>query len=159
MLQVKFKKLHADAKLPVKGSLDAACFDVYATSAKAEYGGKVTYGLGFATEIPKGYMGILIPRSNLTKHRWMMNHSTGIIDSDYRGEWMLKLSSIGDVFEPLPYGVGDRVGQIYFIPVLSTTFEEVEELDSSERGEGGFGSSGISNLTTNIGDGKINING
>ena len=159
MLQVKFKKLNPDAKLPVKGSLDAACFDVYAVSALAEYGGKVTYGLGFATEIPKGYMGILIPRSNLTKHRWVMNHSTGIIDSDYRGEWMLKLSSIGDIFEPLPYAIGDRVGQIYFIPVLPTTFEEVEELGSSERGEGGFGSSGISNLTTNIADGKINING
>jgi len=158
-LKVKFKKLHADTKLPVKGSLDAACYDVYATSVEVDENRTATYKLGFATEIPKGYMGILIPRSNLTKHRWVMNHSTGIIDSDYRGEWMLKLSSIGDLFEPLPYSVGDRVGQIYFIPVLPTTFEEVEELESSERGEGGFGSSGISNLTTNIADGKINING
>ena len=142
-LSIKFKKLHANAKLPVKGSADAACFDVYATSATAEYGGKVTYGLGFATEIPKGYMGVMIPRSNLTKHKWVMNNSTGIIDSDYRGEWMLKLNSIGGIFEPLPYMVGDRVAQIYFIPVINTTFDEVDEIESSERGDGGFGSTGV----------------
>jgi dUTPase len=71
---------------------------------------------------------------------------------------MLKLNSIGDLFEPLPYNVGDRVGQVYFIPVLPIIFEEVEELDETQRGEGGFGSTGISNLTTNIADGKININ-
>jgi len=186
-MQVKFKKLHANAQLPVKGSEHAACFDVYATSVTAEYGGKVTYGLGFATEIPVGYMGILVPRSNITKHKWVMNNSTGIIDSDYRGEWMMKLNSIGKDFEELPYAVGDRIGQIYFIPILPTTFEEVSSLDDSARGEGGFGSTGIGVLnihssgtdldktwideihntnyyidpkfitTTNIADGKINI--
>lgn len=172
-MQVKFKKMHADAQLPVKGSEHAACFDVYATSVTAEYGGIVTYGLGFATEIPVGYMGILVPRSNITKHKWVMNNSTGIIDSDYRGEWMMKLNSIGGVYEALPYAVGDRIGQIYFIPILPTTFVEVSSLDDSIRGEGGFGSTGIGDLntssnntfyidpkfitTTNIADGKINI--
>jgi dUTP pyrophosphatase len=142
-LKVKFKKLNADTKLPVKGSLDAACYDVYATSVKSEYGGKVTYGLGFATEIPYGWRGVIVPRSNLTKHKWVMLNSPAQIDSDYRGEWMIKMSSIASSFEPSPYSVGDRVAQIYFERVNDVEFEEVEELESSERGSGGFGSTGI----------------
>jgi dUTP pyrophosphatase len=143
MLKVKFKKLHADTKLPVKGSGDAACYDVYATSVKAEYGGKVTYGLGFSTEIPKGWKAIIVPRSNLTKHMWVILNSPAQIDSDYRGEWMIKMSSIGDPFQPLPYAIGDRIAQIYFEKVVDVEFEEVEDLESSERGSGGFGSTGI----------------
>lgn len=144
-LRVKFKKLHVDTKLPVKGSLDAACYDVYATSVKPEYGGKVTYGLGFATEIPHGWKGIIVPRSNLTKHKWVMLNSPAQIDSDYRGEWMIKMSSIGDPFEPLPYTIGDRIAQIYFEKVEDVIFEEIEDLESSERGDGGFGSTGLNN--------------
>ena len=111
-----------------------------------------------------------------------MNNSTGIIDSDYRGEWMMKLNSIGKDYEALPYAVGDRIGQIYFMPIISTTFVEVLSLDDSIRGEGGFGSTGMGVInihssgtrfgtagdatyyidpklitTTNIADGKINI--
>jgi dUTP pyrophosphatase len=144
MLQVKFKKLHADTKLPVKGSLDAACYDVYATSVNAEYGGRVTYGLGFSTEIPKGWKAIIVPRSNLTKHNWVMSNSVGIIDSDYRGEWMVKLSSIGNVFEPLPYTLGDRIAQVYFEKVEEIEFVETESLSYTYRSEGGFGSTGVS---------------
>lgn len=141
---VKIKKLHPDAKLPVKGSEDAACFDVYATSVKAEYGGKVTYGLGFSTEIPKGWKGIIVPRSNLTKHKWTMLNSPAQIDSDYRGEWMIKMCSIGDAFEPLPYAIGDRIAQIYFEKVSDVLFIEDNDLSETQRGEGGFGSTGIS---------------
>lgn len=144
MLQVKFKKLHADTKLPVKGSLDAACYDVYATTVKAEYSGRVTYGLGFSTEIPKGWKAVIVPRSNLTKHNWVMSNSIGIIDSDYRGEWMIKLSSIGGPLEPLPYYIGDRIAQIYFQKVEDVEFIEDDNLSFTYRGEGGFGSTGVS---------------
>jgi len=157
-LKVKFKKLYADTKLPVKGSLDAACFDVYAHSAERDYEGLLTYKLGFSTEIPQGWMAVIVPRSNISKQKWMLGNSLGIIDSDYRGEWMIKLRAIGHSYGPAPYKIGDRVAQVYFQKVVDVEFEEVDNLSDTERGSGGFGSTGISNLTTNLGDGKININ-
>ena len=141
-LKVKFKKLHADTKLPVKGSLDAACFDVYAHSTERDYDGLLTYKLGFSTEIPKGWMAVVVPRSNLSKQKWILGNSLGIIDSDYRGEWMVKMRAIGHTYGPAPYKVGERVAQIYFQKVVDVEFEEVEELSNTERGEGGFGSTG-----------------
>lgn len=147
MLQVKFKKLYDDVKLPVKGSLHAACFDVYVHSVEIDYG-TVTYRLGFATEIPHNYKGVIVPRSNLTKHKWVMNNNIGVIDADYRGEWMVKLRSIGSPYEALPYGKGDRIAQIYFEKVEEVEFVEVDELDASERGEGGFGSTGVGDFVS-----------
>jgi dUTP pyrophosphatase len=144
MLKVKFKKISGNTILPFKGSVDAACFDVYAHSITFE-NNKMVIGLGFKTEIPRGYKGILMPRSNLTKHPWMMNNSMGIIDADYRGEWKMILTPLnGDlVTNALPYGTGDRVGQIYFEAVTPVEFIEVDELSETERGTGGFGSTGL----------------
>ena len=144
MLQVKFKKISSNTKLPFKGSLDAACSDVYAHAITFE-NDKMVIGLGFKTEIPKGYKGIIVPRSNLTKHPWMMNNSMGIIDADYRGEWKMILTPLnGDLItNALPYGTGDRVGQIYFEAVTPVEFIEVDELSETERGTGGFGSTGL----------------
>ena len=142
MLKVKFKKLHEDVKLPVKGSPHAACFDVYAHRIISETAGKVTVKLGFATEIPEGYKGVIVPRSNLTKYHWVMNNSIGVIDADYRGEWMVIFSPTSFNFG-FPYEVGDRVAQIYFDEVVDVEFEEVGELNESDRGIGGFGSTGV----------------
>ena len=142
-LKVKFKKLNADAKLPVKGSLEAACYDVYAVSVEVDENRTATYKLGFATEIPKGWKGIIVPRSNIAKHPWVLANSIGVVDSDYIGEWMVKFKCVSNFIESVPYGVGDRVAQIYFEKVVDVEFEEVEHLDSSERGEGGFGSTGV----------------
>jgi dUTP pyrophosphatase len=147
MLKIKLQKVTEDARMPIKGSEQAAAYDVYAHSI-TETGGKVKVGLGFKTEIPKGYKGIIVPRSNLTKFNWVLNNSFGVIDSDYRGEWMAIFTSIGNETFPskneaFPYAVGDRVAQIYFEEVLPISFEVVPELESSERGEGGFGSTGL----------------
>ncbi len=143
MLKVKFKKIHATVKLPVKGSLHAACYDVYANSITFD-GDKAKVGLGFKTEIPVGYKGIIVPRSNLTKYNWVLNNSFGVIDADYRGEWMSIFTpiQIGSIVPDFPYGVGDRVAQIYFDKVLDIELVEVIELSDTERGEGGFGSTG-----------------
>lgn len=145
-LKIKFKKLHSDVKLPVKGSSHAACFDVYAHSItyNEKDPRKRIVGLGFATEIPEGYCGILIPRSNLTKFYWILNNSIGIIDSDYRGEWKAIFTNITDNawLYPFPYEVGERIGQIYFEEITNVVFEEVDELKESDRGDGGFGSTG-----------------
>ncbi len=106
---------------------------------------KIAVGLGFKTEIPKGYKGIIVPRSNLTKFSWVLNNSFGVIDADYRGEWMAIFTPIinGGPIPEFPYSVGDRVAQIYFEEVLPISFDVVSELEKSERGEGGFGSTGI----------------
>ena len=144
MLKIKLQKITEDARMPIKGSEHAAAYDVYAHSITSE-NGKVKVGLGFKTEIPKGYKGIIVPRSNLTKFRWILNNSYGVIDSDYRGEWMAIFTLIdnNDVNDTFPYGIGDRVAQIYFEEVLPVSFDVVPELEQSERGEGGFGSTGL----------------
>ena len=143
-LKIKLQKVTEDARMPIKGSEQAAAYDVYAHSITDE-NGKVKVGLGFKTEIPKGYKGIIVPRSNLTKFNWVLNNSFGVIDSDYRGEWMAIFTpiQIGLIVPDFPYGIGDRVAQIYFEEVLPISFDVVPELESSERGEGGFGSTGL----------------
>lgn len=142
MVIVKFKKLTDDVRMPIKGSSHAACYDVHAHSIVHKEDNKVAVGLGFKTEIPKGYRGVIVPRSNLTKSRWVLNHSMGIIDSDYRGEWIVVFTSL-EVNNKFPYAVGDRVAQIYFEPVHDVVIGIVDELEESDRGEGGFGSTGI----------------
>lgn len=143
LLKIKFKKLYADSKLPFKGSLHAACYDVYAQSMTFENPNKITVGLGFATEIPEGYKGIVVPRSSLSKTNWVLGNSMGVIDADYRGEWKAVFRCIGEPREtPLPFAVGDRCAQIYFEKIQEWEMEEVDELSETVRGEGGFGSTG-----------------
>jgi len=142
-LRINFKKLNEHAKLPTKGSLDAACFDVYAATVKIERPDKMIIGLGFSTEIPKGYKGIVVPRSSISKTNWILANSIGIIDADYRGEWMVVFKCLGEmIYHPLPFGVGDRCAQIYFEQILDAEFIQTDELSNTERGEGGFGSTG-----------------
>lgn len=148
-LKIKLQKVTEDARMPYKASSEAACYDVYAHSITIKEEGKVIVGLGFKTEIPKGYRGVIVPRSNLTKSFWMLNNSIGIVDADYRGEWMAVYTQIPVPMgthwgtTAFPYNIGDRVAQIYFEPVMSLSFEVVPELEQSERGEGGFGSTGL----------------
>jgi dUTP pyrophosphatase len=144
-LKIKLQKVTEDARMPIKGSEHAACYDVYAHSITSKEDGKIVVGLGFKTEIPKGYKGIIVPRSNLTKFHWVLNNSYGVIDSDYRGEWMAVFTALeySELIQPFPYNIGDRVAQIYFEEVLPISFDVVPELETSERGEGGFGSTGL----------------
>jgi len=144
-LKIKLQKVTEDARMPIKGSEQAAAYDVYAHSITDKGGYKMCVGLGFKTEIPRGYKGIIVPRSNLTKFNWVLNNSYGVIDSDYRGEWMAIFTPIinGGAVPEFPYGIGDRVAQIYFEEVLPVSFDVVPELEASERGEGGFGSTGL----------------
>jgi dUTP pyrophosphatase len=143
MLKIRFKKKDEQSKLPIKGSLNAACYDVYAHSIKVERPDKIIVGLGFSTEIPPGFKGILVPRSSIAKTNWFLANSIGIIDADYRGEWMMVLKTVGSVmYDALPFGVGERCAQIYFEKVNDVEIEETIELSDTERGSGGFGSTG-----------------
>ena len=142
---VKFKKKDESTEIPVKGTVDSAAYDVHVHSISYPADNKVCVGLGFYTEIPKGFKGIIVPRSNLTKHDWVMNNSHGVIDCDYRGEWMAIFTSLKGTTEenPFPYKVGERCAQIYFDRSDSAHFFITDELGETDRGEGGFGSTGV----------------
>lgn len=152
-MKIKIKKLHPQVKIPLKGTEDAACADVYATEIIQDDINKITVKLGFFTEIPEGYKGIIVPRSSFTQKGWIMQNSPAQIDSDYRGEWIIKFEAIpvDDLLNPneyfiyssFPYKVEDRVAQIFFEKIVDYEFEEVEELIETKRGSGGFGSTGV----------------
>lgn len=139
---MKVKKLYADAKIPTKGSDYAAGYDLYAMfnyDIKSRETEKVSVGI--TVEIPEGYFGAIFPRSGLaTKQGLRLANCVGVIDSDYRGEWFVPLYNDSDRIRKIQQG--DRIAQVVFIPYLNTTFEEVDCLSDSNRGNGGFGSTG-----------------
>lgn len=145
MIKVKFKKTSPNAKLPVKGSEEAACYDVFAHSITFDNNGNAVIGFGFKTEIPKGYKGVVVPRSGFTKTNWIMSNSPAQIDSDYRGEWMMKVKPFNEHISEsfIPFGVGERCAQMYFEKVLDVQFEEVNDISDTDRAEGSFGSTGL----------------
>lgn len=154
-MKIKFRRLNENAVVPVFATKGAACADVVATEIVKQDSYNVTVKLGFATEIPEGYKGVVVPRSSFTQKGWVMQNSPAQIDSDYRGEWMLKFQSLTfdavstrhnliDLLpEDFPYEVGDRVAQVYFEKVEQAEFVVVDNLESTQRGEGGFGSTGV----------------
>ena len=154
-MKIKIKRLNENAVIPVFATKGAACADVVATEIIKQDSYNVTVKLGFATQIPEGYKGVVVPRSSFTQKGWVLQNSPAQIDSDYRGEWMLKFQAVPfdaistrhglvDLLpEKFPYQEGDRVAQVYFEKVLQAEFEDVAELDQTDRGEGGFGSTGV----------------
>jgi dUTP pyrophosphatase len=96
---------------------------------------------GVKVEIPVGHVGLLFPRSSLSKQDIIMTNSVGVIDSDYRGELMASLMYIGDE-SGVWIGQGDRIVQLVVVPIVLPKFKLVETLDTTARGEGGFGSTG-----------------
>lgn len=103
--------------------------------------------LGFATEIPEGYCGLLMMRSSAGLKGIKLLNTVGVIDSDYRGEWIahLDVETSGTVYREIAYKRGDRILQAVFVPVLQTELSLVTELSETERGTGGFGSTGTGN--------------
>lgn len=140
MLKVKIKKLSKDAIIPKYAKDGDAGLDLTCISEKwNDNNSMVTYDTGLAVEIPKGYVGLLFPRSSIAKTSLVLSNSVGVIDSGYRGPIMLKYRYPE---EGMVYDIGERVGQLLILPYPEVVFEEVEELEDSQRGEGGFGSSG-----------------
>lgn len=136
-MNVKIKRLNDKAILPTKAhATDAGC-DLYATSCHYD-NGLIIYGTGIAVEIPEGYVGLVFPRSSIANTHLTLSNSVGVIDSGYRGEIMAKFRKGGT----RGYHVGERIAQLIIIPYPEVTFEEVDELSNSDRGEGGYGSSG-----------------
>jgi dUTP pyrophosphatase len=138
-MKVKIKKLHANAKTPRYAKHGDAGMDLYAISSSEDDFGNQTYRTGIAMQIPPGHVGLLFPRSSVYKTAHALRNHVGIIDSGYRGEIMLKYSKEygGDV-----YDAGDRIGQIIIMPYPQVEYIEVDDLSDTNRGTGGFGSTG-----------------
>jgi dUTP pyrophosphatase len=143
-MQVKIKKLKPNAVIPTYAKDGDAGMDLVATSVISETHTQITYGLGIALEIPNGFVGLVFPRSSIRKTRLQLSNSVGVIDSGYRGELQATFNKIITTIENQKndYKVGDRVAQIMIIPHPSIDFQEVEYLSNTQRGEGGFGSTG-----------------
>lgn len=145
-MKVSIKKLYEDSKLPERQHGGDAGWDVYAHRIEIINGQAHVY-LGIAFLPEEGHFTYLVPRSSLSKYRWMLANSIGVIDQ-YTGEVKMVFNEIPYFSEtgwrvvPFPYSVGDRVGQLIFTKLVPTDLELVEELKETSRGEGGFGSSG-----------------
>lgn len=150
---INLQRLHPDAVVPKRSTELAGGWDVVATEMIKESKDFVIYKIGWAMQPPEGYKITLVPRSSLTKTKWILQNSPGLGDADYRGEYQYRFRAIpNDVvftgvfhvldYECEPFQVGDRIGQIYLEEVIPIEFEEVSELPSTNRGTGGFGSTG-----------------
>lgn len=139
-MKVNIKRLVPEAHIPVYAKNGDAGLDLIATSRDSE-DGFIEYGTGLAIEIPEGHVGLLFPRSSITKKGIMLKNSVGVIDSGYRGEIKLRFHPlIKEFWKGFTYDIGDKVGQLIIMPIPRIELQEVQELSNSERGDGGFGS-------------------
>ena len=136
-MKVKIKKLRERAIIPKYAKPGDAGIDLSAADRSVK-GIWITYYTGLAIEIPEGYVGLLFPRSSVYKTEQRLANSVGVIDSGYRGEIMMKFNR-----SMKEYQVGDRIGQLIILPYPQIEFEEVKELSETNRGTGGFGSTGV----------------
>lgn len=140
-MKIKIVKLNENAVIPKYAKPGDAGMDLTAISVDFNDWDYLTYHTGLAIEIPEGYVGLLFPRSSVYKTGQQLSNSVGVIDSGYRGEIMLKYTREIES-EKVAYKPGDRVGQIIILPYPQIEFEQVYKLSDTERGLGGYGSTG-----------------
>lgn len=138
---MRITAMHNGYIMPTKASIGSGAFDIYMPIAGIAIGTSQLIGLGFAAAVPIGYVALLMPRSSAgAKHGLELNNTCGVIDSDYRGEWKAAIKTKSGI--AMPWYAGDRLLQFLVVPVANVTLEQVDNLDQTERGAGGFGSSG-----------------
>lgn len=163
-MKLKIKRLNKEAVLPSYAHQGDAGLDLTATSRVFDKFGNVSYGTGLAISVPEGHVGLLFPRSSNCKKDLLLSNAVGVLDSSYTGEVFFKYkpsavfsgklgsdSLFAETVE-LPikenwmttqiYEIGDRIGQLIIIPYPTMEIEEVEKLSITERGTGGWGSTG-----------------
>lgn len=144
MQEMNIKKLDDRAILPTYGSEDSAGADLYACldePVAIAPGKSYLFHIGIAMEIPKGYVGLVFARSGLaTKKGLAPANKVGVIDADYRGEIMVPLFNQSDEERIIEHG--ERIAQLVIVPFITAKWNEVDELESTNRGENGFGSTG-----------------
>ena len=153
-MEVKIKKLKPNAVIPTYAKDGDAGMDLVATSVISDTPEQITYGMGIALEIPEGFVGLIFPRSSVRKTGLDLSNAVGGCDSGYRGELQATFNKVfgGERFYDETkltevtsndfYKVGDRIAQIMIIPYPPIEFIEADVLSNTERGEGGFGSTG-----------------
>lgn len=148
-MKVKIKKLNPDAVIPKYAKPGDAAMDLYAVEILHQFDsitGELTKTIidsGLAFEIPEGFVGLVFPRSSVQSTGLRLTNSVGVIDSGYRGS----VKAVFDILDNslMSYEKGDRFAQIMIIPHPYIDFQEVDKLSETERGEGGFGSTGLKN--------------
>lgn len=140
-MQIKIKKLHKDAVIPSYSKPGDAGLDITAVAKISNTSFECTYSTGIAVEIPRGYVGLVFPRSSIKNKELSLSNSVGVIDSGYRGDIQFTFNKLNGL-DSIDYKVGDRIAQLVIIPYPQIEFLEVDELSTTERGDGGFGSSG-----------------
>ena len=139
---VNFVKMNDDAIVPTYGTLFSAGADLYSVEeVKIDAGETKIIHTGIILEIPEGYGGFIFARSSLASKRGLAPaNKVGVIDSDYRGEIMVSLHNHSKEIQIVEKG--ERVAQIVFMPYVMANFVQADDLSKTERGEGGFGSTG-----------------
>lgn len=142
-MELKIKRLVPGATIPTYARPGDAGMDLVATGIEWNNGNtmQVTYGTGIAVEIPEGFVGLIFPRSSICKTDLNLSNGVGVIDSGYRGEIKFKFNLRGESnTDVISYQVGDKIGQLVIMPIPTVTISVVDELSSTMRGTGGFGS-------------------
>lgn len=141
---MNIKPLHKDFIVPTRGTDKSGGYDLYMPEGGTVFGDAPVaekVGLGFAAEIPEGHVGIILPRSGKGVNFGLeLNNTAGIIDADYRGEWMvaIRMKNQGK----FTWEAGERLFQLLIVPVAAVALTVVDALDDTVRGEGGWGSTG-----------------
>ena len=165
-INLKIKKLYDEVPTPTYGTSGSAGLDLTAMSRFYDENGNVVYGTGIAVEIPEGYVGLLFPRSSITKKDIIVKNCVGVIDSDYRGEILLKCAPTlafvsnddkykygidleQDWFDDVSYTkdnqnyeIGDKCCQLILVEIPKVNIQIVDYLSKTERGTGGYGHTG-----------------
>ena len=145
MLKVPIKKLRPEAVIPARGSAGAAGYDLCACTGRGSVtiapGATEMIGTGLSVAVPEGYFGAVFARSGLSVREGLRPaNCVGVCDSDYRGEYIVPLHNDSDT--PKTIRDGDRIAQLVIVPFLAVDFDETQAPDETERGAGGFGSTG-----------------
>lgn len=137
-MNINVKLLHKDAKLPKYAHSTDGAADLIAVSIK-EQPGFIEYGIGISIELPEDHIGLIFPRSSISNTSMGLANSIGLIDESYRGEIKVRMRN---AYPGSPYSVGDRVAQLLIVPRPKVNYVETNEISVTERGDGGFGSTG-----------------
>ncbi len=143
-MKIRIKKLKDNAVIPTRGSFSAAGYDLYAcleNPVSIAPGETVQIGTGLTAEIPEGYFGACFARSGLAFREGLRPaNCVGVVDSDYRGEYIVALHNDSETVRTVVSG--ERIAQLVILPYLTVEFVESDTLSGTERGAGGFGSTG-----------------
>lgn len=136
---IKFTKIKSGAIIPEIPRHGDAGIDLIANNFSIDEEGNLVYGTGLACEFPDNFVGLLFPRSSVTKYDLILGNSVGVLDSSYRGEILVKFKLLNGTRK---YNLGDKICQLVFLEKPKIEIVEVDYLSKTERDEGGFGSTG-----------------